>query len=87
MVMPLTRLDLRLVNTRDGIELLPADLNDGNAATGVAVDKRLFRSTTVFTVCYRGRDWQKSVRHGKLRSGKYTTCALQKKNGGATTSR
>ena len=30
------------------------------------------------TVFYRrGRDWQNSVQRGKLRSGKYTTCALQ----------
>jgi hypothetical protein len=35
----------------------------------------------VYGILSEGPEWQKSVRHGKLRSGKYTTCALQKKTG------
>jgi hypothetical protein len=57
-----------------------ADLYDGTLRMAMPLTRtRTERQRTgVYGILSEGPDWQKSVRHGKLRSGKYTTCALWK---------
>jgi hypothetical protein len=65
-----------------GIEPQPADLDNGTLQGVLSLTDTASKSDrgSIYGKL-RGRDWQNLVRRGKLRSGKYTTCALQKKLG------